>query len=191
MRKNIFFSLFSNLSCAFDLNMLKYTYKLFMRKTLRRGKMKKFQYKFTTLSIIFIIAGILAGATCVALNAVRFFKLLDSSVATSSDYMSVMLATVIGLLAVVILIAVLFNSYYAVENKNFVAKWGFFANKIALKDITRIAHFKLSDKLVIYYSVDNFFVINAKLTDYEGIIDELKSTNPKIIYIENSENNDY
>lgn len=153
--------------------------------------MKKFQYKFTPLSIVFIIAGILAGAACVALNAVRFFKLLDSSVATSSDYMSVMLATVIGLLAVVILIAVLLNSYYAVENKNFVAKWGFFTNKIALKDITRIAHFKLSDKLVIYYSVDNFFVINAKLTDYEGVIDELKSANPKIIYIENSENNDY
>ncbi len=153
--------------------------------------MKKFKYKFTPLALVFIVAGILAGGTCIVLNVIRFKKLLDSTTAVSSDYMSTTLSTLIGAFAIVVLIAVLINSYYAVENKNFVAKWGFFANKIPLKDITRIAHFKLTDKLVIYYSVDNFFVINAKLTDYENVISELRTANPKIIYLENSENGDY
>lgn len=150
--------------------------------------MKKFKYKFTPLALTFIIAGMVAGGACVILNAIRFKKLLDSSISTSSDYMSVVISMLIGAAAIVLLIAVLINSYYAVEKNDFVAKWGFFANKIALKDITRIEHFRLSDKLVIYYSADNYFVINALKTDYEGVIDMLKAANPKIIYIENSEN---
>lgn len=153
--------------------------------------MKRFKYKFTPTALVFIIAGIIAGGACAALNAIRFKKLLEAAISTSSDYMSVVLSMAIGLAAIVLLIAVLVNSYYSIEKDNFVAKWGFFANKIALKDITRIAHFKLSDKLVIYYSADNFFVINAKKTDYEGVINELKTANPKIIYIENSENENY
>lgn len=153
--------------------------------------MKKFKYKFTTLALVFIIAGMLAGGACVVLNAVRFKNLLQAAISTSSDYMSVIISMLIGAAAIVLLIAVLINSYYSIEKNDFVAKWGFFANKIALKDITRIAHFKLSDKLVIYYSADNYFVINAKKTDYEGVIDMLKAANPKIIYIENSESEEY
>lgn len=150
--------------------------------------MQKFKYKFTPLALVFIVLGMLSGLACVVLNIIRFIKLFEANTATSSDYMSVSIAAVIGIVAIVLLAAVIFNSYYSVQNKNFVAKWGFFANKIPLKDITGITHFKLTDKLVIYYSVDNFFVINAKRTDYENVIDALKNANPKIVYIENSEN---
>ena len=143
--------------------------------------MQKFKYKFTPLALVFIILGMVSGLACVVLNVIRFVRLLQATTATSSDYMSASVSAVIGVIAVVL------NSYYSVENRDFVARWGFFANKIPLKDITGITLFRLTDKLVIYYSTDNFFVINAKRTDYENVIAALMAANSKIVYIENSE----
>lgn len=146
----------------------------------------KYKYKFTPLALVLIILGMVSGVVCIVLNLVRFIRLLDSVTATSTDYMSATIAALIGAIALIVLLAVLLNSYYSIENKNFVARWGFFANKIPLKDITGITLFKLTNKLVIYYSGDNFFVINANRTDYENVINALKNANNKIVYIENS-----
>lgn len=150
----------------------------------------KYKYKFTPLALVLIILGMVSGVVCIVINLIRFVRLLDSVTATSTDYMSATIAAIIGAIALVALIAVLFNSHYSIENKNFVARWGFFANKIPLNDITGVTLFKLTNKLVIYYSGDNFFVINAKRTDYENVINALKNANNKIVYIENSENGD-
>lgn len=150
--------------------------------------MQKFKYKFTPLALVFIILGMISGLACVVLNVIRFISLLQTTTAVSSDYMSASVSAIIGVIAIVVLLAVVLNSYYSIENKDFVARWGFFANKIPLKDITGITLFRLTDKLVIYYSTDNFFVINAKRTDYENVITALMSANNKIVYIENSEN---
>lgn len=149
--------------------------------------MKKYSYKFTKTMIVAFIAGILVAVACIALNAKRFYDLLNSDTASAYNYVSAGLAIVVGLAGIVILIALIFSSYYTVDDKYLTTKWGLIKSQIAIKQITRVTLYRASKKLVVSYNKEEFTVICIEESMYDDFADFLKSKNSCIFYGLNSE----
>lgn len=149
---------------------------------------RKFSYKFTSMTIIASICGILLAIACIMLNVNRFLKLINSEVATSSDYLSVCLAILVGLLGIVFITAFLFYSNYTVTDTHLISRWGIIVSKYELKNATRITHFRTSGKLVFFYDDDNFINVCIDKNQFDEFADCIKAVTPNVFYALDSEN---
>lgn len=151
--------------------------------------MKKFGYKFTTITIIVLIAGLCAAAVCLALNVKRFIDLCAAEIQVPKDYATTCLSAVIGLAGIVVIIPVLCSSAYEIDDKNLTVRTGFIKSKIKIKEITRVTLFRCTKKLVVYYgTATDYIAINIDEKDFDAFVDALKEKNSKIFYALDSEN---
>lgn len=150
--------------------------------------MKKYSYKFTPLNIVFFCLGILAAVACIALNVRRLLEISAAETSGTYDYISAILAIVIGAAGMIILIPAIGCSKYIITNDKLITRWGIIASEIKLSDITRVTVYRTSLKLVVSYNAKEYAVINIDKNLFENFCDELKAKNDKIFYCLNTEN---
>ena len=148
---------------------------------------KKFEYKLTKVLWALFIIGLIAAGVCVYLNLTRFITLLSADNVSSYSYIGSLISALIGLSAFVFIIPAMLSSAYVITDKHLITKWGLVKNKYEVKDITRITHFRLTNKLVVFFEDESYTTINVAPEKYEEFIDTLKSVNNKIFYQLNTE----
>lgn len=149
---------------------------------------KKFEYKLTPLLWILFIAGLVLAGACVYYNVTRFLSLLKATDAGTFNYMGALLSAVIGLCAFVFIIPAMISSEYIVEEKYLISKWGLIKNKYEIKDITTVTHFRVTNKLVVYFTDESYTVINIDPKEFDAFVDALKENNKKIFFSLDTEN---
>lgn len=158
-------------------------------------RMRKFKYKFTTTVKILLALAVVAGVGCFLINGWRIASLAAAGKSAASDYFAAAFSAFIGILTIVVMTSVIFNSYYTVTDKAFVARYGFFKNTIELSKVTALTRIKREkkspddktkefDRLELHFNAEDFFVINAKPEEYAELAGELKKKNSAIAYIE-------
>lgn len=151
--------------------------------------MKKYSYKFTTLQIVLFCLGILAAVVCITLNVIRLLEISVAETSGTYDYISAILAIVVGVVGIVVLIPMLACSKYIITNDKLITRWGIITSEIKISDITRVTIYRASQKLVVSYDAKySSSVINIDKDLFENFCDELKAKNDKIFYCLNTEN---
>ena len=141
--------------------------------------MKKFRYKYPAwMKIILILATFLA-LFSLGVNVFRIIKANGSAV---YDYLSTSIAILISIVGLVLFAAMLISSGYKVTDDELILYWGLLKNKFPIKAIKRIVLNQTTEKLILYYNEDNYFVLNAKTVDCPDLADELRKRNDRIIF---------
>ena len=149
---------------------------------------QKFNYKFTTATVLLVIGGIILAVACVMLNVDRLLKLIKTDISTLSNYLSVALAILVGTLGIVFISAFLLCSNYTVTDTHLISRWGIIVSKYELKNATRITHFRVSEKLVFFYDEDNFINVCIEKQRFDEFANAIRKVNPKVFYALDSEN---
>lgn len=148
---------------------------------------EKFEYKLTKIFYILFIAGLLLAGYCIFANVVRFIKLLSATEVSITSYVASAMSVLIGVLGFVLIIPAMISSKYEVTNKYLISRWGLIVNKTEVKTITTVTHFRITDKLVVYYNDQTYTVINIESKEYDRFVDALKKANKNIFYSLNTE----
>lgn len=85
-----------------------------------------------------------------------------------------------------ILLSVLLNSAYVIDEKKFITKFGFIVSKYDLKEIEEIVLDRKTNKLCVNFSNGNYIIIVVKQDWYDEFVKALLDANPKIEYSINS-----
>ncbi len=153
--------------------------------------MKKYKYKFTPLVIGLLIVLIGVAIACIALNV---YRLLDDISKNNEinlmDWISFAVIILLSIIAIVLVIATFISSYYQINDKAVILKWGFIKNEIELKEVKQIKLSALKGKLELIFADESFFVIMTEQVWYEEFVDEIKAKNPKIVFVQDSVNTD-
>ncbi len=145
--------------------------------------MKKYKYTFPSSALVFMILGSIASILCFVLNVIRFSNLLSSNVEiTLYNYISIILAVALSLGFLVIAISAYFNSYYEIKDNKVILRWGVVKNTLDLNDVKEIKLLTNTIKLELVFKDDSYFVIATKPSWYESFIDEIKTSNPSILF---------
>lgn len=146
--------------------------------------MKQFNVKFSLAIYILLPFAILLSGGGVAWNIYNVFNNneLTKIVVTA-------LTAILSLAIFVLSFSVLIYSRYSFKNNIAILRFGVFATKFDLKQAIRIVHFKLSNKLVLYFETATFTTILIKPTAYTDFVQTLREINPLIQFDTESEEN--
>lgn len=143
--------------------------------------MKVFKYKFTRLTTIFIYVGIVLCVIGIGLN---IFSLLTSDPFSVANILypilQYSLMFLIPLVLLVILISLLFSSYYSIDGKILKTSFGIIKSKYNINDIETIMLDRTTDKLTVFFKNNSFIVIVVKNDWYDEFIDALCKANNDI-----------
>ena len=81
-----------------------------------------------------------------------------------------------------ILLSVLLNSAYEINDKTFRTRFGFIVSKYDVETIETVTLDRKTDKLSVTFANDTFIVIVVKQEWYDEFIEALLAANPKIEY---------
>ena len=153
--------------------------------------MKIFKYKFGKLTLALIYIGIVFCFVGLGLN---IFSIITSDIKQSANIIypiiQYTLMFLIPTVLLVLLVSLLFSSYYSVDDKYLKTSFGIIKSKYSLTDIETIMLDRTNNKLSVYMQNENFFVIVVKEDWYEDFIETLCKANPKIEYTIRSKGND-
>lgn len=144
--------------------------------------MKKFRFKFTKLTFIFLILTVLISVAGVAFNALNLANLLKTPHFFRGKIFGSVVFLIIAVLIGVLGVAVLVFSFYTVKKENVVLNFGFIKTQFNINEITNITHFKKSNRLVAYLKEQKYTVINVNPTEYENFILAVREINSSILY---------
>lgn len=145
--------------------------------------MKVYKFKFTRTTKIFIYAGLALSVFAIGLNL--FFILTDNLSEEANIVYPVIRYTLMFLIPValiVILVSLLLQSYYSIEDKIFKTSFGIIKSKYNIEDITAIVLDRETNKLTVIFKNESFIVAAVKEEWYDDLTDELCSRNPDIEY---------
>ncbi len=153
--------------------------------------MKVFKYKFTKLTISLIYVGI---ALCFVGLGLNIYSIITSKIGESANLIypiiQYTLMFLIPIVLLVLLISLIFSSYYSIDENTLKTSFGIIKSKYDLKEIQAIILDRTNNKLSVYMKNNTFFVIVVKEEWYEDFIDTLCKANPLIEYSIRSKEND-
>ncbi len=153
--------------------------------------MKVFKYKFSKLIISLIYVGI---ALCIAGIGINIFYVATGKISESPNIIipiiQYTLTFLIPIVLLVLLISLIFSSYYAIDEKTLKTSFGIIKSKYDIRDIQRIILDRTTNKLAVYLKSNVLFVIVVNEEWYEDFIDTLCKANPQIEYTIQSKEND-
>lgn len=146
--------------------------------------MKQFNVKFSLAIYILLPVALLLSGGGIAWN---IYNLLNNNKLTKLivSALTAILSFAIFLLAV----SVLIYSRYSFKNKLAILRFGIFTTKFNLEKAIKIVHFKLSDKLVLYFDNATFTTILIKSTLYSDFIQAVRQINPSVQFEKETEEN--
>lgn len=152
--------------------------------------MKIFKFKFSKLTTAFIYAGIVLAVAAFGITLYNVIKAdyiyTDKAIYSIIGYVAMFIVSV---LLLVILISLLFSSYYSLGGDELKTSFGIIKSKFRISDIEKVILDRSSDKLAVYFKDESFVMIVVKPEWYEEFVNELLKCNPKIEYIINSVKN--
>ena len=146
--------------------------------------MKKYKYKFPSSLVIVGIVGIFVAIGCMVLGVYRFLNLLNENIKpTLYQYISFALTILLPIVYMVVAVSAYFNSYYYINEKQVVLKWGVISNKFNLSDIKEVKLITNDSKVEIVFLDDTYFLIATGKEWFDSFVDEIKLKKPNISYI--------
>ena len=144
--------------------------------------MKIFKFAFSsTAKILMFIALVLTtlGGVWNIFNIIAYTSYAIVNWVKIGGYI---LLIVFDLFLLILVVCIMSNSKYTIDNEKLVLKYGFITSKILIKEIIAITHFKISNKLVVYLQTGKFTVINIDKNLYEDFVVSVREHNRAIIY---------
>ncbi|MDE7082274.1 MAG: PH domain-containing protein [Clostridia bacterium] len=153
--------------------------------------MKTYKYKFTKLITAFIWIGVALSVVAFGLNT--YFVFADGIATAANAFYPILryvLMYFVSIAAFVILISLVFSSYYSISGTKFKTSFGIIKSSYDIEKIESVVLDRKTKKLSVYFEDKNFVVIVVKEEWYEDFIEELLKANGKIEYTINSKEND-
>ncbi len=145
--------------------------------------MKTFRYKFSRLMTILIIVSLVLCAFGFGLN---LYNLLKYGTSTSTNefyaYLQYGLMFFATTALAIILISLLINSHYGVNDRYFYTSFGFIKSKYDIKTIENIILDRKTNKLTITFEDNSYVIIVVKDEWYEEFVDCILKANPDITF---------
>ena len=145
--------------------------------------MKKFKYSFPRLTLILIIAGL---AICLAGFIVNLYLCIAQGISTAMN--PVIPITMYCLMFVVtiaaggLLISVLCSSYYAIDEKQIRAAFGFIISNYDIKKVDTLVLDRETNKLLVYMEDESYFAVVIKSAQYQDFVQAVLDINPAVGY---------
>lgn len=153
--------------------------------------MKVFKYKFTRLTSVFIYVGL---ALCVIGLGLNIYSVITSDIASEAipiySIIRYVLLFFIPIVLLVILISLLFSSYYSVDEKTLKTSFGIIKSKYDINEIETVLLDRTTNKLSVYFKNNSFIVIVVKEEWYSEFIDAICNANSEIEFSIKSKDND-
>ena len=141
--------------------------------------MRTFRFRFSKTIILLQIAAMILAAAAIVYTAYRMATVGFGSASLIIQYVVLLL---FGVLALVILSAMLIRSVYVVGKKEIVLRFGLIKTVYKIKDIESIRLFSKTNKLVLYFKNEKYTVISVKPEWFNDFIREVLSHNLNIRY---------
>lgn len=145
--------------------------------------MKSFRISFSPIVFALLALVILLTGAGVGWNIFNIIHAYDT--------FKIVIYVITGLLSLVLFIcavAVIFYSRYSFKNKKLIATFGIIPSSYDLSKAVRLTHFKISDKLVLYFSDATYTTILIKSQYYADFSSMLKSECDYVIIDSEDEN---
>ncbi len=141
----------------------------------------KFKYKFSRLTVIFIILGI---ALCVVGFGTNIYFLIVNDISSTTNPIYYIIRYVlmffIPALCLVLLVGLLISSYYYVDEKTLTTSFGIIKSKYDISEIQTIVLDRTTNKLTLVFKNENFIVIVVKEEWYDEFTAALCRANTDI-----------
>lgn len=149
---------------------------LFYNKSMNNNKFK-FQYTRTVKTLIFLV--VILSVLGLVWNIYNFITTPSNSLElVNVIFRYVILA--VNLLLLCFMLSIIFFSYYEVNDKGVIVKFGLFTTKYAKDEIVSITLFTKTNKLVTYFSTNEYTVIVIKEEEYGRFCALVKGVNPNV-----------
>ena len=152
--------------------------------------MKKFNFRFTKLTKVFIYLGLALAAAAIAVNTYFVIANGISSAANPTikiiQYAAMYFAAA---LLLVVLVSLLISSYYAIDGKRLITSLGIIKTKYDIDAIQSVLLDRNTKKLSVFFAENRFVVIVVKDEWHEDFVAELLKVNPNIEFSINSKEN--
>ncbi len=153
--------------------------------------MKVFKFKFSKITKIFIYIGIALAVAAFAVNTYFVFaEGLGDAANSVYPILRYSLMYLVSVLLFVILMSILFSSYYSVDGKTLKTSFGIIKSKYDIEKISTVVLDRKINKLSVHFEDNSFVVIAVKEDWYGDFTDALLKVNPKIEFSINSKEND-
>lgn len=140
--------------------------------------MEKFKYKYKPYIFVIMALSVILALATIGMTIYRLINGYDPS-----KIFNAVITTLISLFIIVLVTSMLISSYYAVDDKNFILRWGILKNVIPVKEITKLLYDSDKEKLTVYYGAeDNFMLVSLDKVDPIDIVDALRKRNAKILF---------
>ena len=149
--------------------------------------MKKYKYKFTPLVVVLLISLSLIALICLGLNVYRIFdNISKNNQITIMNWISYAVIILLSIIAIVLVVSIFIKSYYQITENSVILRWGLIKNQIELKSVKQIKLSKVKGRLELIFEDESYFVILTSQLWFEEFVDQIKSKNPEIIFVQDS-----
>lgn len=148
----------------------------------------KFKYKFSKVMwVIFAIMYVLA-IGCFAWNLIRLFQSLSSQIEIETyTYISIMLCLALPIVITIFITAILLSSYYKIDGKNLVVKFGLLTDKYPLDEIDNVVKNVKLKLLGINFKDESTLKVLIEEKVFDDFCSALLKANKNISYGETDE----
>ncbi len=144
--------------------------------------MKTFKFKLLPLSFVLLILVMALSIVGVIFNVMNIISLFRSSFTKPINVIGYAFMILVAVLLFIISISITLNSKYQVKKDKIILYFGIFKSKYEIESVLEFAHFKKSDKLVMYFKNSEYTVINVSTEVYGQFIEAVRENNREIIY---------
>lgn len=145
--------------------------------------MKKYNFKFSKTTKIFIYLGLALAAAAFAVNT--YFLATDGLGNAANVVYPILRYTLmyfVSVLLTVTLISLLLASYYTIDGTTLKTSFGIVKSKYDVAKIETVLLDRNTEKLTVYFDGGEYIVIAVNTDWYESFVDDLIKANPKISY---------
>ncbi len=141
--------------------------------------MKKFSFKYSPLAWVLLVAVVALSFLGIVWNV---FNLKEYWWAGPVKIATYFIIIAITLALLVVGVSVMVYGCYTIKGDTLSCNFGVVKTTYDIKDVVSIAHFKKSDKLVVYFKDAKYTVIVIDSKLYDEFIAALRQVNPSIAY---------
>ncbi|MBQ7373599.1 MAG: PH domain-containing protein [Clostridia bacterium] len=148
----------------------------------------KFKYKLSTAMLVIFIVMYALAALCFTWNLIRLFQSVSSQIVIEAyTYISILLCLVLPIVISIFLTSVLLASYYKIDEKRLVVKFGFLADKYDIQDIDNVVKNVKIKALAINFKDESSLKILIDEKDFDDFCSTLLKANKNVKYGESDE----
>ncbi len=145
------------------------------------------KYKYQFNKSFFIIAGVgsVVAVLCIVFNVLRFVKLSSKeTVPGFYESVSLILSLILSIAFIVFVVSALINSYYVIDEKAVILRWGVIKNTIKASEVKEIKFITDKNKLELIFEDESYFVISVSPAWQESFINEIKQKYKNVVFIQ-------